>query len=379
MNVTPRILILTLSFGSGHVRASQAIAKELKRKAPSAEVRVVDVLEDCRAWFRAVYVWPYWIMVRHLPRLWERLFERRLREVQRHTASAWLFRRGCRSAFEIIESIQPTSIVCVEVAAAEIAAIAHDDHITDASVINVITDHEAEPAWISERVQTYAVASDRVREQLVNWGAPSQSIEVTGIPVDESFNTEPKTKSDDSSTPRVLLMGGGMGPTRMDRVAARLCESEVPMQIIAVAGRDVRTRRKLLRLNVKPPVSLHVVGWTDEIAALMKTATVIVTKPGGVTISEAALCGLPAVFFDSIPGPERRNAVRVAEAEAGVITNGIEETAAATVSLLKDGCARQSMSAKARKFARPNAAIDIAHIVLNAQLSDKQIETAITA
>ena len=72
-----RILVLTLSFGSGHLRAASAIAHELSEQVPGTEVYVLDALENCRWPFRALYVWPYWMMVRYAPRLWKKLFEAR--------------------------------------------------------------------------------------------------------------------------------------------------------------------------------------------------------------------------------------------------------------------------------------------------------------
>jgi len=104
-------------------------------------------------------------------------------------------------------------------------------------------------------------------------------------------------------------------------------------------------------------------GWTEDIAALMNAASVLVTKPGGITISEASLCRLPLVLFDAIPGPEQRNAERLAEAGAGIVTKSPLETALAVVSLLRDESARRRISACAQRLARPNAAAEIVRLI----------------
>jgi processive 1,2-diacylglycerol beta-glucosyltransferase len=96
----------------------------------------------------------------------------------------------------------------------------------------------------------------------------------------------------------------------------------------------------------------------------MRTASVLVTKPGGLTTAEAALCSLPVVMFDAIPGPERRNAARFAEAGAGIMTDGAKETASAVLSLLRDEHLRRRMSASAARLARPEAATEIARLAL---------------
>src|SRR5262245_55366450 len=246
MDVMPRILVLTLSFGSGHLRASQAIAKELKRIAPRADIRVVDALEECRAWFRAGYEWPYWLMVRYAPGLWRRLNNARLENKHERTAPSWSFRLGCPKVFEIIESFKPDVIVAGEVGACEMAAIARQMGLTKAPIVSVITDFESEPIWVKPEVDAYMVPNESVRAELIEWGAPSDRIEICGIPIDPEFDsTHSRDQTDRDDRPLVLLMGGGMGPTRMNKVARELIESNVLMKIVAIAGHDKRARRRL--------------------------------------------------------------------------------------------------------------------------------------
>jgi processive 1,2-diacylglycerol beta-glucosyltransferase len=380
-----KALILTLSFGSGHVRAAQAIAREVSRQTPDADVRVIDALEDSRALFRACYVAPYWAMVRHAPALWDRFFTSRHTRKSQQTAPAWAFRRGCPQVFKTITDFQPDVIIAAEVAACEMAVIAKQAGQTRARIVAVITDHEAEPAWVKPEVDLYAVADESVREQLCSWGASAEKINVCGIPTDPSFNVRHDKQAtrarynlrDDA--PIVLLMGGGMGPTRMDEVAAKLCASAERMHVFAVAGRDARVRRRLDRLDAASHVSLQVFGWVESIPELMQAATVLATKPGGLTTSEAALCALPVVMFDAIPGPERRNAARFAGAGAGVVTCGAEETARSVLTLLRDERLRRRMSDCSSRLARPRATATIARLALGFQVAGLEVARRTTA
>jgi processive 1,2-diacylglycerol beta-glucosyltransferase len=373
-----KVLVLTLSFGSGHVQAARAVARELARQAPDAEVRVVDALVDSLLLFRAGYVWPYWAMVRRAPALWDRFFTRRSAGKAQHTAPEWALRWGCPSVFKAIAEFEPDAIVASEVAACEMAAMAKRKGLTGARLINVITDYEAEPVWIKPEVDVYAVADEHVRDQLVEWGASVESIVTCGIPTDLAFRARHERETTRAryrikrDTPIVLLMGGGMGPTHMDEVAALLCQSPEAMHIIAVTGHDARVRRRLARLRALPPVSLQILGWTEDVAALMQAASVLVTKPGGLTTAEAAMCALPSVIFDAIPGPERCNAARLAKAGAGLLTSGVQETALATLALLRDESKRQRMSACAEGLARPHAAAVIARLALSEPVSTRE-------
>jgi processive 1,2-diacylglycerol beta-glucosyltransferase len=315
-------------------------------------------------------------MVRYAPSLWGRFFAARVARGDAATAPTWAFRQGCAHVFELIESFRPETIAACEVAACELAALAKREGLTGARLVNVITDHEAEPVWVTTEADAYAVADEGVREQLCAWGAPPERVTVCGIPTDEAFRTRHDTEETRrrhgirDQSPVVLLMGGGMGPTRMDRVAASLCRAGVPLHLVAVAGRDARAWRRLSRVEAQPPVSLRVLGWAEDVAALMQAASVLVTKPGGLTTAEAALSSLPSVFFDAIQGPEQRNAARVTEAGAAVIADSPEAAAAAALSLLRDSEARARMSKHARRLSKPDPAAVIARLALNAGAQD---------
>jgi len=381
----PRIMVLTLSFGSGHVRAAKTIADELLRLEPKAQVCVVDALATCRFLFYAGYVWTYWAMVRYAPTLWDRLFSRRLKHEHRRTAPEWAFQFGCPDVFRAIRDFEPDTIVATEVAACEIAAIAIRRGSTKARIVNVITDYEAEPVWVQPEVDTYAVADTYVADQLTAWSAPLDTIHVCGIPAAPSFcvpqdkySIRTKHKLNDT-LPVVLIMGGGMGPTHMDRVARTLLESGEPIQVIAITGHDKRMRHRLNRLQSSPSTSLRVLGWTDDVPALMQLASVLITKPGGLTTSEAAASGLPLVMFDAIPGPEGRNAQRIAEAGAGILRHSAHQAGRTAVQLLHNEEARLRMSASAKKLAHPHAAATIARLALNESMPMPRLARSMTA
>jgi processive 1,2-diacylglycerol beta-glucosyltransferase len=271
--------------------------------------------------------------------------------------------------FRVIVEFAPDVIVAAEVAASEIAVLARRRGLTSAPIVNVVTDHHAEPAWVKREVFAYAVASEAVRDQLREWGARPEGVTVTGIPTAAEF----RASSDAASTrlryhiahdvPLVVLMGGGMGPTRMDAIADALCASRRPLHVLAVAGRDRRAFATLSRLAHRYPDTLTVRAWIDDVGDVMKAASVLVTKPGGITTAEAAVCGVPMVMFDPIPGPEEHNASRVERTGAGILIRGTQDALAAIEGLLDDPSARAAMSARSAVSGTPAAADMVARLV----------------
>lgn len=367
-----RILVLTLSFGAGHLRAAHAVARALGDESPSSDIRVLDALSGARRLFRAGYVLPYWMMIRHCPRLWGRYFQARVSRRANRTAPDWAFRRGCPQVFQTIESFRPDVIVAAEVAACELAVIARRQRLTRARIVSVITDYETEPVWVKPEVDAYAVPDDGVGQELSGWGVPREKIVAAGIPIDPAFRRRYDARATRRSlgikddAPIVLLMGGGMGPTGMHRVAARLVGNlpGPPAHLVAVTGHDRRVRRRTEGLRACRDVTLRVLGWTNKVPELMQAAALLVTKPGGLTLAEAAASRLPVVMFDAIPGPEQRNAERFARAGAGLITRGAEETARAAARLIADSVERHALKVNIAGFDRPGASSAIAQLVL---------------
>jgi processive 1,2-diacylglycerol beta-glucosyltransferase len=111
----------------------------------------------------------------------------------------------------------------------------------------------------------------------------------------------------------------------------------------------------------------------------MQAASVLVTKPGGLTTAEAAMCALPLVMFDPIPGPEQRNAERLVQKGAGLLTNNAQEAVLSVLTLLRNPPTLRKMSARAEQLARPDAAATIARLALDRNLPRLNFARRMTA
>ncbi|MDD5544618.1 MAG: glycosyltransferase [Acidobacteriia bacterium] len=323
--------------------ASKALAEALADRGPHVDVRLVDAIASSSILFRMFYVWPYWLMIRWAPFLWARLYHARHTRRHAHTAPEWFFRLACRKVFAEMAKWNPEMIIATEVGACELGALAKQRGWTTATVFAVATDYEFEPVWVKDEVNKYFVPTVAVADQLISWGVSREKIEISGIPLLKKFRT-PETRGEFKSRlglatgrPVVLVMAGGMGPLRSDEIVQSLYRIPGPLSIVAFSGRDVRMRKRLEKLsrNSPPEKSLQVLGWTDETDAFMRAADVLVTKPGGLTLTEAACTGVPMVCVNPIPGPEEVHAELVCREGLGVRVKSIEEVAGAVTNFLK--------------------------------------------
>jgi processive 1,2-diacylglycerol beta-glucosyltransferase len=368
--VPRRICILTLSVGTGHLRASEAVQRALYDGADPVEVRVLDALESARPWFHWLYVDPYWWMLRHAPWLWRKLFERRQSKLHRATAPDWVFRRGCRGVLRQIRKYAPHLVIVTEIGAAEIAALGRREGWFNAPILAVQTDFQTEPPWVQDGIDMYCVASGEARGQLIRWGVLPNRVLLSGIPVDPAFSL-PFDRADlvqalglDARRPVVLVMGGGMGPVPLDQVVASLEICGVPMQVLAVAGHDRGLRRRLESVRGRIAIDLRPLGWTDNIPELMAAADLLITKPGGLTAAEALAAGLPMVLTHPIPGPEERHVRYLEQKGVALHADRLDDLPRLVSRLLSSPEELREMRRRTREWSRPDAAHAIAQVAL---------------
>jgi processive 1,2-diacylglycerol beta-glucosyltransferase len=363
-----RIAILTLSVGSGHLRASDVIDHALAEGGEDLDIQILDAIELARPWFVWAYVQTYWWMLRHAPGIWRRLFERRQAKRHGSTAPDWFFRRGCAPVLRRLKQFAPHLVIVTEIGAAEIAALAKREGYFSAPILAVQTDFQTEPPWVQPEIDLYCVASEEAKSQLISWGVSPNRLLLSGIPIDPAFAL-PFDREEllqalglDPRRPVVLVMGGGMGPMPMDEIVRSLELCGLPLQVVGIAGHDPDLRARLEQLRGKLALDIHAFGWTDRIPEFMAAAGLLITKPGGVTSAEALASGLPMVLTHPIPGPEERHARYLEELGVAVRASGSKQIPQIVQRLLSNHDELSEMARRAREVARPDAAHAIAQV-----------------
>ncbi len=339
------LLILTLSFGMGHVSAAQSVAEGWRSEIGS-DVVVWDGVEHFPFWFRLLYVLPYWWMIRYCPWLWRRLFQARVKKMHRQTVPHTILKRASSRLLNEISELKPRVILAAEVGACEIGALyksSLDPHVLLAALV---TDFESEPVWVQRGVDLYLVPSQKVARDLRRWGAPAHRLRVVGIPVRSGFETPIKKESARAALgvhpdlPVILMMAGGMGPCHLDQVATELDSmTHSSLHLVAVAGHDIRLLARLKKLRLRH-ADLIVRGWVDNVPQYMAAADLLITKPGALTLSEARAMSLPTIVMEPIPGPEEENMCQWVRSGAGLAAENPRDAARLALSLLERGVER---------------------------------------
>ncbi len=365
------ILVLTASAGAGHNMAARGVEAALRAAAPDETIEVHDVLEFTGPFFRLLYKRGYEQLTRHFPGAMGWLYDvtdRPVRGVQAKLRLA-VQSLAARPIGRYLLARDPRLIINTHFLPAEIVAGMRRSGALACPQVTVTTDLEVHHLWVQPPTERYFTATSIGREQLVAYGVPAGQIEASGIPLRPAFKCPPDRASArrelglDLERPVVLLLGGKVGFGRGDRRLAELIQSLPEVQMVAVAGGNRKLHRRLEAV-ARASRRVRVVGYTEEMAVFMAAADLAVTKPGGLTSSEAMACGLPLVIVDPIPGQETRNSDYLTAQGVAVRASDPRRLGTVVGGLLNDRGRLGELSAAARRLARPDAADQIARIAL---------------
>lgn len=372
--MAPRILVLSASVGAGHLRAAQAMELALRSCAPQAAVRNVDILTLTNAVFRRVYAKAYLDLVNKAPHLLGYLYdltdEARPTGARRDRLHLLAQRVNLRRVINLLREEPWDMVVNTHFLPADLVATLHRRRRRAPRQVTVVTDFDAHGMWVNQPCERYYVATEEAALSLTHWGVDRERISVTGIPIHPGF-AEPKTPAGCRARhglapdrPLVLLLAGGFGVGPVERMLDEILKIERPLSVVAIAGRNEALRARLASAPVPGRHRLHAVGFTTEIDEFMRAADIIVSKPGGLTTSEALACGAVMAIINPIPGQESRNSDYLLEHGAAIKINALSALAYKLESLLADPARLARLRAASLSLGHPDAARRIAGHVL---------------
>jgi processive 1,2-diacylglycerol beta-glucosyltransferase len=365
----PRIVIISASVGSGHVRAAKAIESALARKLPEATIAHVDALEMTNGAFRRAYGAGYFRAARSAPRFVGWMYDF-LDHPNDHAAATFTRQFVERINFTrlsklLIDQTWDLAICTHFLPAALIARMRRRELIQFPHAV-VVTDFDVHGLWISKPCEKFFVATEESRANLAAQDIEEKDIQVSGIPIDTVFS-EPLEKSEAicklglaTDRPIVLQMASGFGMASVERIHRSILQVQKPLQVVVVCGRSAEAGEVLGHMDHDPRHMRRILGFTNQMRELLCAADVVVTKPGGLTTAESLASGCPMMIAEPIPGQEDRNADFAMENGCAVKVNNLASMTHKLGSLLSDPARLARMRNDALRCARPRAAFDVA-------------------
>lgn len=365
----PRVLVLSASIGGGHVAAAKALMAAFDELGVQAEH--ADLLEHTALPFRRLYRQAYFDLVRTMPDLVEWIGRRLDRPSERTSVQRRLRARAVRLlSYEvprIVDRYQPTVVVHTHFLGAQIMSGRMRRHRLLPQAV-VITDFFAHAFWLQPGVARYFVASGEVRAQLLSAGVDEHRVRVTGIPIDLRFSELPPGQTADTDDKEhLLVLAGGLGAEHVRKILTQLKEFRWPLKVTVVCGRsaELASVAQAVVAESTGPVSFQVLGFVDNMPELMARATLAVSKPGGLTSSEALAARLPLMLVSPYPLQEEINANFLLENGCAVRVEPLTTLSHKLRNLLEEEGRLAAMRDAAARLAKPDAARSVARTVLD--------------
>ena len=369
-----RVLIISASAGTGHVRAAQALEKAFAADPGVEAVRHADALEFTTAPFREFYSTLYMKLVRAAPDVLGWAYKASDEPWKGDELRLQLDRLNSRPLVKFIREYDPQITVCTHFMPAGIIShlLARGELETHHSI--VVTDLDCHAMWLSRIFNRYFVAIDETRAYLEALGLPGERVTVSGIPIDPVF-AEPIDRAAvraefglEPGKPVLLLSAGALGVGPTEFVVRRLTELRHPAQTVVICGKSEELKARIAAKVGENNPCFRLLGYTNRMHDLMKISDLFIGKPGGLTTSEALACGLPMAVISPIPGQEERNTDHLLEDGAAIKCNELATLPFKIDRLLADPARLARMAANARALGRPQAARTIVQTLLEDRL-----------
>ena len=372
-----KILILSCNTGEGHNSSGKALQTALISRGVECDIE--DTLALRSKHFSkaiselyelsiktALFGWAY--------RLAERYSTLQLKIKSPVYAFNWLY---AKRLAELIDAGHYDGIICVHLFPAEAITRIRRHWGQRIPTIFVMTDYTCIPLLYETELDRYIIAHQSLTEEFIEKGLSPDKLHAVGIPVNEERFKERIPKNDarklvnstfgweEANGNWYLIMGGSMGFGDITGLIRQLSyRTGSQDRIICLCGRNNSLKQNIAE-EFPQDGSVKAVSYTDKVALIMDASDILMTKPGGITSTEAIIKNIPLVHINPIKGLEEDNADFFRKSGLALGGTTVAEQAKQALYLCSDKSAQQQMIYMQQRHSNRNCSNDIADIIIN--------------
>lgn len=366
----PRVLTFSTNISAGHKRAAEAVARAIMDSAPSAVIHAYDAMTLMGTSRRLFLTGAYLGIIRHRPDFWDWLYRNKRLRPRIEAFYRFLLARAREEFAAEIAEFDPDVVVCTQAIPARIIADLKARGRCTAPLLAVATDYGLHPYWADPAIDAYAVPCTEAAAELNQDGIPNDRIHVTGIPVDRVFERPPSREAARRALGLrpdgnyILAMGGGNG-LGLCPEHIRAIETVPGIDgVIIIAGCNEKLAFEIQRLPQVPGRERYVMNMVEGMEKFYAAADYLVSKPGGLTMSEATAMRLAIIMIDPLPGQELRNAEFLLRSRSALMAETPAALREHLTRLTANPAERERLIAAAAAVGRPGASRRIASLAL---------------
>lgn len=308
------ILILSASTGGGHMRASRAIESYMNENYKSANVKIIDSLLYINPILNKTVTSGYISLATRTPKIYGKIYELTNKEDRWSSFVSRLNNLFANKLLPLIEEFVPDVIITTHPFPTEMVSILKSKELLNIPLVCIMTDYAPHKTWVNPKVDAYIVSNDDMVNEMIKIGVKEEIIYPYGIPIEKVF-FEKKDRDLvlnelelNHNIPTILMMAGSFGVTNVFDIYEDILNINRDFQIIVITGKNKKLYDEFLNIIAESKKHTKLIYFTDEVNKFMQVSDIIITKPGGLTITEALASNIPMAVFDAIPGQEEENA-----------------------------------------------------------------------
>lgn len=345
-----KVLLLSCSTGQGHNSCALAIKEYLEKQDISCEIK--DALAFISTKVSDFMSWGHCFMYRHLPGLfrWGYRYSEKHPAVFKEKSGIYkMLTSGAEHIYQFIIQEAFDGVICTHPFSAMILTNILKSHSIQIKTAFVATDYTCYPGMEFCNLQHYFVPSKCLVKEFEKSGIPRERITASGIPAckkmyDRTDKADAKRLLGiGSKNKHLLVMCGSMGCGPIVKIVKHISKGLAEdMELSVICGTNKQLQRKLekkYRRNEK----IHIAGYTSQMSLYMDSSDLLLTKPGGISITEAAVKKLPMAFVDAVAGCEQYNMDFFVKMGAAVTSNSAKELSEQSIQILESDTQRKKM------------------------------------
>ena len=348
------ILITTAPFGNGHKMVATALKNAFINKGYN-NVFVVDLFTEAHPKItesiKKAYIKSYEFGEAYSILYYgsEKLTDKKIIEVYRNF--------GYRKLRDISKEFKPDVIINTFPILASLKI--KNSNGENIPVFNIVTDFYVHKLWLSEEIDKFYIATEELKEELQKLNIPVEKTVVSGIPIREAFEEAESismlyNKYNFKRGKKIVLINSGAFGV-FKKVCIELCKDK-NIQVAVVCGNNKTQKERLESLELK---NLRVFGYIENIDDLYKISCCMITKSGGITLTEALSVQLPLIIIKPVPGQEKENALYFERKGAAIIANNSYQIINSTIELINNPRLLLAMKKNMKKMYNKSSSMKI--------------------
>lgn len=378
------ILLFYASYGSGHLSAATAIEQYIKENYPDAKTLKIDCVEYINKSINKISTSAYKSIILKTPVLWGQVYKL-LKNDTILDITQFSNRFMAKKIFTLFEDFEPDLVISCHPLGGQITSFLKSHKKTNCKLATVMTDFASHKQWLIGKDYTdyFFVSNIEMKTSLISEGIYPNKIYVSGIPISPNFykNYDKeniyKSLNIAKNKKNIIFFGGGsLGLSSSSNIQAILTSllqaTDESHQIIIISGKNQKLYNDFQKTinNTYHKSQIKLIDFTTELPELLPITSFVITKPGGLTITECISTNVPIILINPIPGQEKENAQYIADNKMGIWIKTTKPTPEYFQEIFNNTKLIEEIKENQKKYSHINSTKNICDILINENKSE---------